>query len=596
MDALIAVGSVALCSALVVLAAFAYLAVTHKKCILREDGTLDEILRTVGVADIFNFGESFLREAQGDDTSYGASKPLGTYEPSASHLQLTRRPPERYSAFISHTWHSSAWQKYLALCYEYNGGLAIFITHVAGFIFFLMQLFWRFGLGWSLPTYYQWLIPGTAGWHPDGADAAAAAFHNSPGPYAPLTGISALAGAISGLVCLFFGSHVRNRLGYDPRVFFDKCCIHQTDNEQRRKGIHALDKAIQSSDSVLVFADDAYFKRLWCVFELASFLHFHEQGKNTGTIEVKIHPISQGTFAVGMYVVVAFGVFAWTLACIFVEHHGLVDLTNTVQALVFYTVMAVPIWWLPKFYFCHSFLLQRRAMERQLATFSVRNAECAVEADRAIVEGKIKEWFGSLATFDQCVHGGVVRDGGPSRGLLGVLQAALGSEHSIDQMTVFFENSSALPWMMYDCMALATDWPSVLFALVFGLGEWLVFNPLYIHLSNLAARTLVDSKLPPHVKTAVRVVAIPVLGLWFYFLVWCLFNLHVVTSAIMMLVLGSLHYALRNVVYSNRKYMPVRVAGAANVVMRTKRWHWRAINALKNVIKPKAPKAEEKAE
>ena len=56
MDALIAVGSVALCSALVVLAAFAYLAVTHKKCILREDGTLDEILRTVGVADIFNFG------------------------------------------------------------------------------------------------------------------------------------------------------------------------------------------------------------------------------------------------------------------------------------------------------------------------------------------------------------------------------------------------------------------------------------------------------------------------------------------------------------------------------------------------------------
>ena len=96
-------------------------------------------------------------------------------------------------------------------------------------------------------------------------------------------------------------------------------------------------------------------------------------------------------------------------------------------------------------------------MERQLATFSVRNAECAVEADRAIVEGKIKEWFGSLATFDQCVHGGVVRDGGPSRGLLGVLQAALGSEHSIDQMTVFFENSSALPWIMYDCMALVSS-------------------------------------------------------------------------------------------------------------------------------------------
>ena len=193
-------------------------------------------------------GETFLREAQGDDYTYGLSKPLvrGTYD-----------------SFVSHTWRSNSIAKWLALNYQYNGKFALKATHVSAFIIFLMQLFWRFALGGTLPVLGVHMVPGMAGWHPGGPEAAASAFANSPTGFLPCTGICLVGSGAVGCICLFYGHMIQRWLfGTNPRVFFDKCCIHQTDNEKRRAGIHALGDAIQRSQSVLVLADPTYFNRL----------------------------------------------------------------------------------------------------------------------------------------------------------------------------------------------------------------------------------------------------------------------------------------------------------------------------------------------
>ena len=64
-----------------------------------------KVLRKVPVAKVMAEGESFLREAQGDDYTYGLSEPLADTP---------------YNDFMSHTWRSNSLAKRLAMLYQYN--------------------------------------------------------------------------------------------------------------------------------------------------------------------------------------------------------------------------------------------------------------------------------------------------------------------------------------------------------------------------------------------------------------------------------------------------------------------------------------------
>ena len=92
---------------------------------------------------------------------------------------------------------------------QYNGGFALRAVHVTAFLLFLLQLFWRFGLGGTLPVWYVIRMPGTVRWHPGGPEAAAQAFQNSPSPYWAGTGIGLFFSGLVGAVCLFFGQSIR---------------------------------------------------------------------------------------------------------------------------------------------------------------------------------------------------------------------------------------------------------------------------------------------------------------------------------------------------------------------------------------------------
>ena len=302
----------------------------------------------------------------------------------------------------------------------------------------------------------------------------------------------------------------------------------------------------------------------WCIFELASFLHFHKNTKKAGGAATEgriiILPIAIGTFACAMYVTVWLGSISFCVISHYVERLDLLDLTNYWMCLAFYTFLCTPVWWVPKMLFTHYFLLGRRQMERQLAFFKVRSANCQVEADRVHVEATIKEWFGSLHAFEQEVHG----DGIANNGLLGVLHRSIGFEHCIDQTAVFFENAACVG-AFYDCVALANDPWAVAVGAAFGLSEYFVANPLFIHSLNFCARWLVDVELPTMVKWAIRIVVIPTAFQWFFYLILTFYALPLHWSAAVSAALGVLHYVLRNKGYSQRAHIPFRIASAVTL-------------------------------
>ena len=477
---------------------------------------------------------------------------------------------------------------------------------MTAFVTFLLQLVWRFVLGGTLPVLAVHTMPGTARWHPGGPQAAAEAFHNNPTPYLPLTGICLFWGGAVASVCLFFGQQIRYRLfGTSPQVFFDKCCIHQTDNEKRKEGIHALGDAIQRSEKVVVFADDAYFSRLWCVFELASFLHFHK-GDASGS-KIIIQPIALGAFAVSMFLVVWIGCLVFYSIAHLIDQFGLLDLTNFLQCALFYSVMGTPVWWMPKFAFCHHFLLWRRSMERNLAQFKVRKAQCQVEADRAHVELMIVAWFGSLSAFEDQVHGGSkssknvltrsdsgmsrrgtlgMRRGTAGRGLLGILQASIGSERLIDLLVLLFENMAGCS-IYYDALALANDRWAVALSVGSGLTEHLVANVLYINVVNNVARLLMDARLPVSLKVAIRIIACPTLGLWFFLMNFMFFSLPIpfsYTIAVLAALTGQRIFD-RDISFQREyMYMPIRVGEMASVLTKSRRWIKRSSSASSSLV------------
>ncbi|CAE7222628.1 unnamed protein product [Symbiodinium sp. CCMP2456] len=82
--------------------------------------------------------------------------------------------------------------------------------------------------------------------------------------------------------CLLFGfvAFWIALLFWRPRklVFFDIACIHQTDELRKEEGIISMGAFLNQSTSMLILWDPTWVTRLWCIFEVAAFLHSRSPG------------------------------------------------------------------------------------------------------------------------------------------------------------------------------------------------------------------------------------------------------------------------------------------------------------------------------
>ncbi|CAE8602112.1 unnamed protein product [Polarella glacialis] len=151
-------------------------------------------------------------------------------------------PIEKYNTFISHTWRTGRLAKYAALLYYTSLLPALLFGLVAGILAFALQVN---GILPMDPTLYGSLWCTGIGGCTCFATLAS---------WARLVG---LAESIRG-----------TKVSY----FFDRLCINQSDAVLKQAGIDSIGACLQNSDSMLVLWAPEYFTRLWCVFELAVFL------------------------------------------------------------------------------------------------------------------------------------------------------------------------------------------------------------------------------------------------------------------------------------------------------------------------------------
>ena len=300
----------------------------------------------------------------------GGAAAFGTSKGTAKDYELSA-PTKQYDYFLSHSWRASRWHK-LWLLLLFFRGKAVLVGSLSGTV-----------LGFVL-TVTRVLPPMSAGATLADIEGVAVSVWCT---------LFALVGAVLGVVI----QDGFESVGLLPRnwVFLDKLCIHQTDDSIKTQGIRALGLFLRHSRKMLVLWSPEYFSRLWCCFELASFLDTMREDRD-GRNDVIFLPIQVGT------------VLFWITPCIFIacatpallalfELQSAELYSQIFVCLVVISFNAV----LSPVYF--SYLRARRELSRQIARFSLRDAECFDESDRELITKLVTKWYSTGDSVDDAV-------------------------------------------------------------------------------------------------------------------------------------------------------------------------------------------------
>jgi len=296
-----------------------------------------------------------------------------------------------FATFISHDWQSSRWLKFLTL-------LWIFYLRSATITSLVVAVVWGslMGLGLVPPVIWTIFIP----W-------------------------------FVFFFVLCFWQRARGLIRSPVVVFMDKLCISQDNLELKAKGIQGLGAFLDCSKTLTILWSPQYFTRLWCVYELATYLR-----------EDKVKPVN--LMPVAMSVVILLMCISGMLMIIpyQVAHHevvsdsrywadsargatGTIGWANLFKVVAFVAAIAsvcFPI----IFYVGIGVIRNVQNLNSQLSGFSVRKSNCfccmcdhrnpdtgqRVPCDRDAVFKMLRSWYSEkddkeeeyLDRFDEVVR------------------------------------------------------------------------------------------------------------------------------------------------------------------------------------------------
>ncbi|CAE7488407.1 unnamed protein product [Symbiodinium necroappetens] len=215
------------------------------------------------------------------------------------------------------------------------------------------------------------------------------------------------AGLLDGRWCLLSGlvAFCIVLLLWHPRklVFIDIACIPQSDQDRKGEAIMSMGAFLKQSTSMLVLWDPSWVTRLWCIFEIAAFLHSRSPGCKA---DLQIIPPLLGPVLLGCEI----------LLCVTAMAYGYVEsslASSEEEALVgeqFLLLLAVLG---PLFSFVtHALRGYARSVEtlqEQLREFKVEHARssCCDQGhedkslcDREVILESIAAWYSSLDSFE----------------------------------------------------------------------------------------------------------------------------------------------------------------------------------------------------
>lgn len=280
----------------------------------------NELLRCVPLATVLRCGGRILSGSAGDAATYALSRPV-------HHIE----------AFISHNWAVPRKRKFLTLSMYYNFNKAALLTFV---------LVCLLGLGNASGMCPCIDLPGMG---------------YSYGLLSTLLGIPVF------ILLMFFYHDFASLFGLvGPAVFLDKACIDQVDRGRQRRGIEKLGAFICKSDRMVVIYTDLYLRKLWTVYEVASFLSLHPVDK------MEIVPVYQAVmFCVSLTIL-----YLYTAATLISLH--------LFESNIVMQILALPLGII--YFFCVRMWARAwTANWSRLANFTVQDCSCFCEDDRPLV-------------------------------------------------------------------------------------------------------------------------------------------------------------------------------------------------------------------
>ncbi|CAE8605259.1 unnamed protein product, partial [Polarella glacialis] len=173
---------------------------------------------------------------------------------------------ERIGTFISHDWGSSGSLKFMALLLRFNSraaavmavGVSLVVAFLEAFHFVSCETCIR-NIGGAVYITRE-------------------------------SSLSFPSGLVAYCIILFSWQRILSLRGRSAMVFLDKLCIDQQNEARKERGILGLAGFLEISDELVILWSPSYFGRLWCTYELASWLRF-SQLKDITVIPIHLAPV-----------------------------------------------------------------------------------------------------------------------------------------------------------------------------------------------------------------------------------------------------------------------------------------------------------------
>mmetsp|Transcript_5979 Transcript_5979/g.17876 ORF Transcript_5979/g.17876 Transcript_5979/m.17876 type:complete len:513 (-) Transcript_5979:388-1926(-) len=264
----------------------------------------------------------------------------------------------RIDVFVSHSWAASRAQKFLALAIYFNRPRLARVSLAAFALCFAAEAA-------SLPQQLPSLFP----------DLVFTSTADDPVRMHLL------------FTHLFLLLPLALLLGRPPpqRCFLDKCSVDQVDVHAKQEGIRNIGAFLGHSDRLLVCWDETYLSRLWCSFELATFLRLKQEG---GIDFVSLPHATYLFSSVLANVAVVYGLALTRTQPVQERLGALLGLTPSAAALLVLFLLQLPQALLCLA--CSAWAARRRLLlHRQIESFSLQSRECFDEArPHALAEGE----------------------------------------------------------------------------------------------------------------------------------------------------------------------------------------------------------------
>eukprot|EP00913_Durusdinium_trenchii_P034302 g32094.t1 len=205
-------------------------------------------------------------------------------------------------------------------------------------------------------------------------------------------------------------------------VFFDMLCIAQHDEELKKKAISGIVNFLDASRQLTIFWSHRYFRRLWCTYEVSTFLRDPKKQKT-----ILVMPVKLGKLAVILFLfcmaehMVTFGQSFWSkamekeLQTVSLQIDDIELLGAEIENSQAYAHLMKLALFLPflafnpvLYYIGLGLMSDLQKMPSQLQDFRVQDAQCACCAsghrhpvtgealgcDREAIFQMLKKWYG----------------------------------------------------------------------------------------------------------------------------------------------------------------------------------------------------------